>query len=257
MLIRENLRSLAVIARLSSMLMLVIFAMASGCDRKRPGKFVYVLVDYSGSTLPKPEKVDSYRQVLDVIAKDIGQGDCIFVAKITDRSMTNFELIYEQAFPTMNFMTDDQIGFDMKIRHTREALRDALDRAFKERLSQNASRTDIMGSLSVASQYLRNSKPETRKALFILSDMVEDSADYNFNRLDLTAARTSEIIANEKRLERMPDLKGIRVFVSGASANTAEQTLKIKKFWMAYFHEAGADLRETDYVPFLVSFSLE
>ena len=52
----------------------------------------------------------------------------------------------------------------------------------------------------------------------------------------------------------MPDLKDVKIYVSGASAKNDRKYDEIKKFWLAYFKKAGADFDENRYSPKMLDF---
>ena len=63
--------------------------------------------------------------------------------------------------------------------------------------------------------------------------------------------------AAERKSGRIPDLKGVQVWVAGAGGSTPEQYLRIQDFWIRYFQAAGADLRVNRYGAGLMDFSLQ
>lgn len=216
-------------------------------------QFVYVLVDYSMSTIPKPGAPDPYRLTLDRVVKSLGAGDRILIAKITANSMTQFQLIHEVTFPTFNLLVDAKLKYDRTMQGMRAELDRALDTAFEDRRKKGSARTDLMSSLILAGHYFSKTPPGSKKVLLILSDMVEDSTAYNFERIRLNDGDINRIIAKEKAAQRLPALNGVEVCVSGASANSTQRMLDVKRFWFAYFRESGAHMEEGHYLPLLLS----
>jgi lysophospholipase L1-like esterase len=84
--------------------------------------------------------------------------------------------------------------------------------------------------------------------------MIEDSSEYNFEKERLSDKRIAEIIAAERVKKRLPDLKGVKVYVTGAKAPTREQFYNIQNFWLRYFKECGAELPKENYGSALLSF---
>lgn len=244
-----------------SVLLLIAFIGGTGEARafgqEPPPKFVYVLVDFSKSTLPKSGTPDPYRRTLDRVVKSVRAGDRILIAKITDNSMTQFKLIHEVTFPTFNMFIDAKLKYDRTMKGMRADLDRALGTAFEDRRKQGSARTDLMSSLILAGQYFSKTPQAGRKVLFILSDMLEDSAAYNFERMRLSPVDAHRIIENEKVAERLPALGGVEVYVSGASANSTQRMLDVKRFWFAYFRAAGAHVEEGHYLPVLLGRELE
>lgn len=90
--------------------------------------------------------------------------------------------------------------------------------------------------------------------MVIMSDMIEDSSDYNFERERLSDKRIAEIIAREREKKRLSILNGVKVYVTGARASAREQFYNIQNFWLRYFKECGANLSKENYGSALLSF---
>jgi hypothetical protein len=84
--------------------------------------------------------------------------------------------------------------------------------------------------------------------------MLEDSEEYNFERLKLTDDFTQRVIEEQKKKGRLPDLSGAKVYVAGASAQSANKALDVQRFWLAYCKAANADLAPQSYGPALINF---
>jgi len=126
-----------------------------------------------------------------------------------------------------------------------------------------APHTDLMNAFQLAEKVLTGDECAAAKVkvLLIFSDMVEQSDRYNFCSEQLTPKRTNEIIAKERADGRLPDLKGVRAWVAGATAATsgglsAGRIYQIQSFWLAYFKACGADLPKNHYAASLVNFRL-
>ncbi len=114
--------------------------------------------------------------------------------------------------------------------------------------------TDILSSLHIAERVFKNYKRD-KNILIIMSDMIEESKDYNFARKNLNKKRTGEIIAKEKGANRIPDLKNVRVYVTGATAENRDKFFSIQNFWLRYFEECGANLSKERYGSALLNFN--
>ncbi|MGH7964907.1 MAG: hypothetical protein ACRERD_24350, partial [Candidatus Binatia bacterium] len=95
---------------------------------------------------------------------------------------------------------------------------------------------------------------QRRRVLVLVSDMLEDSEQYNFERLKLTDDFTRRVIEDHRKKGRLPDLGGAKVYVAGASATSANKALDVQSFWLAYCKAANADLAPQNYGPALMSF---
>lgn len=243
--------------------LLVGTALLLGCNKAEktpmvPGKVVCVLFDLSGTT-NKPEIRKAYIDDFKIITERLTHGDAIVVALITEFSAGELRLLFQHQFPPFEpgqDKTDMQIKaytttLETAMQHVKDSLRAIADSVLMDS-SRRIMRTDIMTSLQVAERVL-NSSPQPRKILVILSDMVEDSDSYNFEREDLTESRIRAIIEREKRLRRVPNLAQVRVYCIGAFARNAARYERIKAFWSEYFTACGAVV--TDYGAALVSFN--
>ncbi|MHB0968610.1 MAG: hypothetical protein ACYC7A_10650 [Thermoanaerobaculia bacterium] len=114
-------------------------------------------------------------------------------------------------------------------------------------------RTDIIGSLELAPRVFA-SYPRDRKVLVILSDMVEDSDRFNFERETLSAKRIDAIVAALRDQGAIPDLRGVQVVVSGAMHRDNGRFRTIRDFWFRFFKEARAEMRKEDYGTTLIRF---
>jgi hypothetical protein len=94
------------------------------------------------------------------------------------------------------------------------------------------------------------------RLLILLSDMVEESARYNFRKENLTPARITTLVEAERKAGHLPVLNGVQVWVSGAGGTVPEKFVQIQNFWIQYFRAAGADLRKSRYGAGLMDFSI-
>ena len=257
-----------------SALALVIFLIAinlTSCDKlrhkeKKPqNKTVVVLCDFSESTR---NVGDVYLRSFKKAISSIGHGDVIITAKITDASITEPEIPVNEAFP--EFAPLDKMGNPtdnpLLVKKAKKEADEGLERK-KEDLVKIANyilfakrdnrkrilHTDIMSSLHVAEEKAFKNYNRDKAILVILSDMIEDSSEYNFEKENLKDRRIEEIIKREKTRNRMPDLKGVKVYVVAAGAGGSKRFFTIQNFWFRYFSECGANLSKENYGSVLMS----
>jgi len=85
--------------------------------------------------------------------------------------------------------------------------------------------------------------------------MLHASTDFSLENVRLTDALIDQTLGRLKQQEgKIPDLKGVVVYVAGATAKTDEQYRQIKKFWEKLFAESGAELKS--YSRTLLNFDL-
>jgi hypothetical protein len=96
--------------------------------------------------------------------------------------------------------------------------------------------TDVFATLFRAADYAKAPNHD-KTILLLLSDMVQATGEANMEKdggiptADWIEARAAE--------QRLPDMKGICVVVSGAETKSA-QGARIRKFWQDYFAKVGA-----------------
>ena len=99
----------------------------------------------------------------------------------------------------------------------------------------------------------------TSKRLVMFSDMIEQTDRYDFSKR-LTPERMTEIIEAERSGGRLPHLKGVKVWVAGATAQPKEgvhpdNIFAIQNFWLQYFKATGADLTKDRYAATLLNWT--
>lgn len=248
--------------RMSARHAALVILLAGGflCHREvpaAPSKTIVVLIDRSGS-VRTPEIESRYLSDFRTILGAVRHGDVIVAGWITGRSATELELPLNQEIPRFDPGTDNPMVRDAKRREAESKLaadRAALASRFQQLFESDRriGRTDIIGSLELAPRVFA-SYPRDRRILVILSDMVEDSDRFNFERETLTPQRIEVIVARLRDQAAIPDLRGVRVVVSGAMHHDNERFRRIREFWFRFFKETGAELRKEDYGTTMIRF---
>lgn len=217
------------------------------CEKQEPaGAAIVVLFDFSQSTRD-PGTRQAYCEDFRRVAARIKHGDALAAAAVTERSAAELRLIVDTVFPRFDPRTDNRYLREARQRQADSllALRiGELDSLVCQKLSQPprlAWQTDIMGSLDLATRIFRRVQ-SGEKILVIMSDMIEDSERYDFDRIPLDRAAVERILRQEAEAGRVPDLAGVEVCVAGAYAGTSRRYQEIERFWRAYFARAGARL---------------
>jgi hypothetical protein len=103
--------------------------------------------------------------------------------------------------------------------------------------------TDVFGTLFRAADYSR-APGHDKTVLLLLSDMIQATGDVNMERPEgIPGTDWIESLASEQRL---PDLTGTCVIVSGAETKSARGA-RLRKFWTDYFTRVGAKMRPDHY----------
>ncbi len=232
----------------------IIFPVLAYCAEHQ-SKVVFVLFDISDST-KKGEIRKRYLEDFKAVLNKINPGDVIVADRIAEASITKSTLPVKEEFEKPSFLEGGPLKDKMlKKRHT-ERKDKIINNVEKTILTQNVKvpYTDILSSLHIAEKVFKSYKRD-RYILVIMSDMIEESKDYNFARENLTGKRIAEIITNEKKKHMLPDLINVKVYVTGATAENRDRFFAIQNFWLRYFKECGASLSKENYGGSLLNFN--
>jgi hypothetical protein len=205
-----------------------------------PSKAVFVLFDVSEST-DKTGVREQYMKDFKTILKSIHPGDAIAADRISESSASGSTLPINKEFEST--LKSNRFKTSKAIANILEEADGILKRPDKVKY------TDILGSLQIAERIFATYGKE-RNILVIMSDMVEDSSNYNFDKEKLTDKRIMEIINREKKANRLPDLQNVKVYaVKSATGQSREIYTCIENFWMRYFKECGGQINKAQYGP--------
>ena len=214
-------------------------------DQGPPPKVVVVFVDVSASVKDFEGYHDSWKKIVDRLTA----GDRVLLGRITDETFTQFRPVIDESLPTFSWISDNSRDYDKKLKQTKERLSKAIDGSLKAPRSQ---KTDILNTLALADKIFHSDK--RRAVLLLLSDMLEDSEVYNFEKLKVDQTFARRIIEEKHRKGELPDLKGAKIYVAGASAKNASKALEIQRFWLEYVKAANGNLAAEHYGPALINF---
>lgn len=236
------------ILQLSSTSLFLLLLSATIVLAEAPSKTVVVLFDISGSTLD-PAIREQYRNDFMKITDPkhaLMPGDAIAADLIADSSSAGSTLPINEELEDYSWDTNT-----IKVKKAnREMLKKIMENAdVILKSNQKTKNTDILSSLQIAERVFKTYNKE-RNVLVIMSDMVEDSQNYNFEKEKLTDKRITEIIAKERKAGRLPDLKNVQVYaIKNATAQSKLDHGAIQNFWLRYFQETGARIDKAHYGP--------
>jgi len=220
-----------------------------GKEKKNP-RVVAVFVDMSGSTNQARRTV--YRNAFDKIYENLQQGDRIIVGTITGRSYIDFKPAVDAEIPKQSIWVN-RITFEQNMAKTKKDIQTEVEKLLSAR--HGTQRTEIINSLNIADKIFHNEKRQ--KILIILSDMIQDSKEYNFDRVNVTDDYITKIIRDRQKQNLIPKLNDVKVYVAGASAADSQKFRSIEKFWNRYFVACGADFSLHRYGHSLLEFEKE
>lgn len=209
---------------------------------------VIILVDMSGSTNQARRTV--YREAFEKIYHTLAQGDRVMVGTITGRSFIDFKPAVDAEIPKKTIW-DNRLQFERHLSHTRENIRKEVNKLLSRK--RGTPKTEILNSLNIADTIFHSEK-ERHKILVILSDMIQDSKEYQFDKSVITSDYVNTVIRHRRQNKLMPDLTGVKVYVAGASAADSHKYRSIQTFWDHYFTASGADFSPYRYGHSLINF---
>jgi hypothetical protein len=220
-----------------------------GKDKKQP-RVMAVFVDMSGST--NQARRTLYRNAFEKIYQNLQQGDRIIVGTITGRSYIDFKPVVDAEIPKQSLWVN-RISYEQNMAKTKKDIQTEVEKLLSRK--RGTPHTEIINSLNIADKIFHNEKRQ--KILIILSDMVQDSKEYNFERVKVTNQYTSQIIKKRQEQNLIPKLESVKIYVAGASAADPKKFRSIEKFWNRYFVACGADFSLHRYGHSLLEFEKE
>jgi len=217
------------------------------------------LFDISGSTAV-PEIRQRYYEDFQQVVTALRGGELLLGDIITENTMARLSFPIREQFPTYNPFVENRVQHEQEMR---KAIQECRKKARGLTLKAlPAPRTDLLNAFQAADRRVFNGpmcRHFPRKTLIVFSDMIEQSTRYNFATAELTPRRIQEIIEKERRERGLPNLKGIEVWIVGATAAvkggmTEQRIYEIESFWRTYLRACGADLKS--YGPRLLGFAL-
>lgn len=219
-----------------------------------------VLVDRSGSvSLPaeqpgtKMTVTSLYRQWLDNdLIPALRPGDRVILAPISSDGGLTFHPAMDLKLPPKSgpLSFEYWFGQDDQTRRIAELLLTFRRETSNLLLSGTLTpHTCIIDSLLRLAPLLMGNPG--RKVLLILTDAQESCGQLHFERYPPSL----DLISSLERERKIPDLKGVHVWIGGAWAPSPYAYERLKRFWLAYFRRAGAVLPQDHFGYTLGGFS--
>lgn len=225
---------------------LLTFAAVS-CARQpayRP-KFVLVFVDTSASV----KDFSTFDEAWSRIVERLDVGDRVVLAPISDQTYTRFRPVADVEIPRFNWVSENRLTYEKLVSDRRRRLSEAY-----ATLSQRpkAANTRIFDTFVLADKVF--GKDDRRRVMIILSDMLEDSDEYNFEKIHVSSQFVKKVLARASAQRGLPDLSSVQVYVAGASASTESRAADVEDFWVNYVKRCSGDLQRRNYGPSLMNF---
>ena len=137
----------------------------------QPPKIVLVFMDVSASVRDFTVYHDTWAKILG----DLTDGDRLVLARISAETLTQFRPVLDRELPAFNPFTDNKLVHEKKLKQIHQELVGALTQALA---ATRSPKTDILHTLTLAEKIFHDEK--RRRILVLVSDMLEDSEEYNF-----------------------------------------------------------------------------
>ena len=211
-------------------------------------RLIIIFVDMSDSANQARQTV--CKEAFEKIYRNLRQGDRVVVGTITSRSYIDFKPTVDEEIPKKTIW-DNRLQFERNLTHAKEKIRRETNKLLSR--ERGTALTEILDSLNIADIIFHDEK-ERQKILVILSDMIEDSKEYNFDKDKITDEYISNVISSRQKNNLMPNLTGAKIYVAGASADDSNKFRAVQTFWARYLTESGADFSPHRYGHSLINF---
>ena len=229
---------------------LIWSAVAFGKSEKSPEnpRLIIIFVDMSDSANEARRTV--CKEAFEKVYQNLRQGDRVVVGTITSRSYTEFKPTVDAEIPKKTIW-DNRLQFEKKLANTKEKIRGEANKLLSR--ERGTMLTEILDSLNIADIIFHDEK-ERQKVLVLLSDMIEDSKGYNFDKDKITDEYIDKVIRDRQKDKLIPNFTGVKVYVAGASAADSNKFRAIQTFWARYLSKSGADFSPHRYGHSLINF---
>jgi hypothetical protein len=211
-------------------------------------RLIMILVDMSASADQARRTV--CKDAFEKIYRNLRHGDRLVVGTITSQSYIEFKPTVDEEIPKKT-VWDNRLQYEKKLTDTKEKIRREVNKLLSQK--QGTPLTEILDSLNIADIIFHDEK-ERQKILVLLSDMIQDSKEYKFDKEKITDEYINNVVRYRQQNNLMPNLANVKVYVAGASAADSDKFREIQTFWARYFAESGADFSPHRYGHSLINF---
>jgi hypothetical protein len=211
------------------------FGVLQGCSHVDTAerRVVMVFVDVSLSSLPERE---NYKHHIEKVIAELKPGDVIAGGKIIDLTIADFTPIFNVELPAFDFWTDNRTQHQKMVKSLTARMFASIDSVLDSR--GKIEKSEIINSFIICEQFMRNKTG--KKTLVVLSDMIECSSEFNFDKDELTPQYIEQAIQTLRAKGRLPNLQNVDVWIVGAYAANTEKYFAVQNFWNRFLKETGA-----------------
>ena len=245
---------------------------SAGCGKHSGSAvpLVVALFDVSSAEVPAATRQqyfdDFKRNVIEPLQHGQGLSGETILADVTGQTGSGYGYAATDWPVRVTFPVFDRSTATLDAYHkTVHALADTLSEQAEQVVmnSAPAPASDLMDAIKSADRAFSTDQGRAApsKTLIVFSDMFVQSTRHDFSTDALSSAGINSLIQDERSGDRLPDLTGVKVWVSGPgtgsrSGISSGKSKQVKAFWTEYFKACGADLPEKHYAERLAKFSL-
>jgi hypothetical protein len=211
---------------------------SSGLPKRSAGSRQYVvLLDVSASR--SEDMILQGQQFVHVLIDQMKYGDRLTALEMYERGVNDTKQALDLSISKSEDVTS--LEENEHLEGARKGAKDAIDLFFEGSRKKPILHTDIITTLSIASEKM---SPETHNCLVLLSDMLQSSKEFEFEHL---RRMPSSLWINEaKKQGLIRPLYGSSVVVVGADPSSHEG-VTVREFWQQYLEASNALLTLQNY----------
>ena len=198
---------------------------------------VTVLLDVSASR--SPQMIAEGQAYVDSIVSNLNFGDRFLIWQMYEEGVNDPESHMDVTLNKSDEITS--LEEQEALNAARKRLRSNVDLFFEHTLQKRVVQTDILTTLSIASEQISSGK---RNLLVLLSDMLQSDTRFEFEHL--RRMPIAGWIDAQKQARLIRPLDHVCVLVIGADPSTKEGVV-VRDFWQRYFEASNATLIDTNY----------
>jgi hypothetical protein len=215
---------------------------ASGVTRSAPkvpiGSRRYVVLLDESASRPEPMILQG-QQFVHVLIDQMKYDDRLIVLEMYESGVNDTKRDLDLLISKSEDVTS--LEENERLEAARKGAKDALDLFFEGSRKKSILHTDIITTLSIASEKMF---PETHNCLVLLSDMLQSSKEFEFEHL--RRMPSSSWINEAKKQGLIRPLYGSSVVVVGADPSSHEGVI-VREFWQRYLEASNASLSLQNY----------
>lgn len=196
-----------------------------------------VLLDVSASR--PPAMIAEGERFMDTVIDHMSYGDRLLVLQMYEEGVNEAkgDLDLSLIKPSESLTLDEK----EELKTARNVLKEPVHLFFRRAQTRPVMHTDILTTLSIASEKIGDGK---RNELIALSDMLQSSKEFEFEHLKRMPP--PNWITEHKQQGLVRPLYGACVMAVGADPSTRDGVV-IREFWQKYFEASGATLSTKNY----------